>query len=73
MASVMLEMHSLRHPDERWVDLHALLRIDGQWRDMNKTAVHADLADWAGSSRREKLEGLPVELVHFRADVLEWC
>ena len=45
VASVMLEMHSASNPTlHSWVDVHALLRIDGQWHDMNKTAVHADLA-----------------------------
>ena len=49
LASVMLEMHSQSDPvGSRWVDLHALLRIDGQWHDMNKTAAPAILADWAG-------------------------
>jgi hypothetical protein len=48
VASVMLEMHSQSEPDNRWVDIHALLRIDGQWHDMNKTAVHASRAGWAG-------------------------
>ncbi|HET7380050.1 MAG TPA: nuclear transport factor 2 family protein [Gaiellales bacterium] len=48
VASVILEMHSASDPNERWVDIHSLLRIDGQWKDMNKTATHASRADWAG-------------------------
>jgi ketosteroid isomerase-like protein len=44
VASVMFEMHSASNPIHRWIDVHALLRIDGQWHDMNKTSVHADLA-----------------------------
>lgn len=31
-----------------WVDIHSLLRIDGTWKIMNKTATHASRADWAG-------------------------
>ena len=50
VASVMLEMHSKSDPGSAWVDIHALLRIDGEWYDMNKTATHASRADWAGKS-----------------------
>ena len=49
VASVLLEMRSKADPDSAWVDLHALLRIDGEWYDMNKTATHASRADWAGA------------------------
>jgi hypothetical protein len=48
VASVMLEMHSKTDPGSAWVDIHALLRIDGEWYDMNKTATHASRAGWAG-------------------------
>jgi phage head maturation protease len=33
-----------------WVDVHSLLRLDGGWKIMNKTATHASRADWAGPS-----------------------
>jgi hypothetical protein len=33
---------------ESWLDIHSLLRIDGGWKIMNKTATHASRADWAG-------------------------
>ena len=49
VASVILEMHSASKPSEAWVDMHALLRIDGVWKDMNKTATHASRAAWAGT------------------------
>jgi ketosteroid isomerase-like protein len=31
-----------------WVDIHSLLRIDGIWKIMNKTATHNSRAAWAG-------------------------
>ena len=62
VASVMLEMH--QDPDassvaaglypemasegNSWVDIHSLLRIDGKWTDMNKTATHSSRAAGAG-------------------------
>ena len=49
VASVLLEMHDIEDPSSAWVDIHALLRIDGVWKDMNKTATHADRAAWAGT------------------------
>lgn len=33
----------------QWVDVHSLLRLDGKWMIMNKTATHASRADWAGA------------------------
>jgi hypothetical protein len=50
VASVLLEMHSSSRPEEAWVDIHAMLRINGVWKDMNKTATHAHHAGWAGST-----------------------
>ena len=50
VASVMLEMHSAAEgPSTGWVDIHALLRIDGVWKDMNKTATHVSRAGWAAT------------------------
>lgn len=46
VASVMLEMHTI-DPDDTWVDIHSLLRINGVWKDMNKTATHSSRAAWA--------------------------
>jgi hypothetical protein len=31
-----------------WVDVRSLLRIDGVWKIMNKTATHNSRASWAG-------------------------
>ena len=31
-----------------WVDIHALLRVDGVWKITSKTATHATRAAWAG-------------------------
>jgi hypothetical protein len=30
-----------------WVDIHSLLKLDGTWKIMNKTATHASRAAWA--------------------------
>lgn len=35
-------------PDSPWVDFHTLLRLNGSWKIMAKTATHASRADWAG-------------------------
>ncbi len=51
VASVVLEMHSASDgPSNGWVDIHALLRIGGVWKDMNKTATHVSRAGWAGTA-----------------------
>lgn len=34
--------------DDWWVDFHTLLRIDGTWRDVSKTASHWSHGGWAG-------------------------
>ncbi|MGN6167387.1 MAG: nuclear transport factor 2 family protein [Solirubrobacteraceae bacterium] len=49
VASVLLELHIDGDPDEAWVDTHSLLRLDGVWKSMNKTATHASRAAWAGT------------------------
>lgn len=36
--------------DQPWVDFHTLLRLDGTWEIMAKTATHASRADWAGKA-----------------------
>lgn len=30
-----------------WVDIHSLLKLDGTWKTMNKTATHASRAAWS--------------------------
>jgi ketosteroid isomerase-like protein len=49
VASVVLEMHTPNDPSNAWVDIHSLLRIDGVWKDMNKTATHSSRAGWAST------------------------
>jgi len=49
VACVMLEMHTPNDPSNAWVDIHSLLRIDGVWKDMNKTATHSSRAGWASA------------------------
>jgi hypothetical protein len=54
VKSVMLEMYP-GSPGERncWVDVHSLLRIDGKWKDMNKTATHCSRAGWAAPNEKQ--------------------
>jgi hypothetical protein len=39
-------------PAQSWLDIHSLLRVDGTWKIMNKTATHATPAGWAGLGAR---------------------
>jgi hypothetical protein len=48
VASVVLGFDTNDDPERSWVDMHSLLRVDGTWKIMNKTATHASRADWAG-------------------------
>jgi len=49
VATVLLGFDG-EDPGQEWVDIHALLRIDGAWKIMSKTATHASRADWAGKA-----------------------
>ena len=48
VASVVLGFDVNNDPELSWLDIHSLLRVDGTWKIMNKTATHASRADWAG-------------------------
>lgn len=47
VAVVLLGFDYLPDPTDSWVDFHSLLRIDGVWKIMNKTATHSSRAAWA--------------------------
>jgi hypothetical protein len=47
VASVLLGFDYKPDLSDGWVDIHSLLRLDGTWKIMNKTATHASRADWA--------------------------
>ena len=50
VACVMLQMHrGLPIEENSWVDIHSLLRVNGTWKDMNKTATHSSRSGWAAS------------------------
>jgi putative lumazine-binding protein len=49
VATVVLGFDADTGRADSWVDVHSLLRMDGTWRIMNKTATHASRADWAAS------------------------
>jgi methylglyoxal synthase len=44
IASVLLAFEDAEDPANRWVDLHALLRVAGVWKITNKTATHLSRA-----------------------------
>jgi putative lumazine-binding protein len=48
VAVVVLGWDNSEGRSSSWVDIHSLLRIDGVWRIMNKTATHNSRAAWAG-------------------------
>jgi hypothetical protein len=48
VATVVFGFDTDGGPEASWVDIHSLLRINGIWKIMNKTATHASRADWAG-------------------------
>lgn len=52
VANVVLGFDVNDDPELSWVDIHSLLRINGTWKIMNKTATHASRADWAGLGAR---------------------
>jgi putative lumazine-binding protein len=47
VASVLLGIANPADPSDSWVDMHALLRINGVWKITNKTATHSSRAAWA--------------------------
>ena len=48
VACVVLGFDNNNDPADSWVDIHTLLRVNGTWKIMAKTATHASRADWAG-------------------------
>jgi Putative lumazine-binding len=50
VATVVLGFDADTGCADCWVDIHSLLRVDGTWKIMNKTATHASRADWAAPS-----------------------
>src|SRR5690348_12115984 len=49
VATVVLGFDDDKKPADSWVDIHSLLKLDGTWKIMNKTATHASRAGWAAS------------------------
>ena len=47
VASVLLGFDNATDRSSSWVDIHSLLRLDGVWKIMNKTATHSSRAAWA--------------------------
>lgn len=55
VAGVLLGFDNAANLPNSWVDFHSLLRLEGTWKIMNKTATHSSRAAWAGAeaSRRQ--------------------
>ena len=49
VAVVLLGFDNIDDLAHSWVDVHSLLRIDGVWKIMNKTATHSSRGAWAGA------------------------
>jgi hypothetical protein len=47
VAIVVFGFDSASGAEESWLDIHSLLRLDGVWKIMHKTATHTSRADWA--------------------------
>jgi len=54
IASVLLGFDNADDLFDGWVDLHTLLRIDGTWKIMNKTATHCSRAAWAAPKAQDE-------------------
>lgn len=47
VASVLLGFDNIENLEDSWVDVIALLKLDGHWKITNKTAAHSSRAEWA--------------------------
>ena len=50
VASVLLGFDNSENLADSWVDVIALVKIDGAWKITNKTAAHSTRAAWAKPS-----------------------
>lgn len=50
VASVLLGFDNSENLEDSWVDVIALLKINGAWKITNKTAAHSTRAAWAKPS-----------------------
>lgn len=47
VASVLLGFDNSENLEDSWVDVIALLKVEGTWKITNKTAAHSSRAAWA--------------------------
>lgn len=47
VASVLLGFDNTENLADSWVDVLALIKLDGAWKITHKSAVHSSRADWA--------------------------
>lgn len=47
VASVLLGFDNSENLEDSWVDVIALVKVDGSWKITNKTAAHSTRAAWA--------------------------
>jgi hypothetical protein len=50
VASVLLGFDNSENLEDSWVDVIALVKVDGRWKITNKTAAHSTRAAWAKSN-----------------------
>ena len=50
VASVLLGFDNSENLEDSWVDVIALVKVDGIWQITNKTAAHSTRAAWAKPS-----------------------
>ncbi|TVP48508.1 MAG: hypothetical protein EA345_08920 [Halomonas sp.] len=50
VASVLLGFDNSENLEDSWVDVIALLKVQGTWKITNKSAVHSTRAAWARPS-----------------------
>ncbi|AQU84343.1 MULTISPECIES: nuclear transport factor 2 family protein [unclassified Halomonas] len=50
VASVLLGFDNSENLEDSWVDVIALLKVQGSWKITNKSAVHSTRAAWARPS-----------------------
>jgi Putative lumazine-binding len=61
VASVLLGFDNAADLPNSWVDIHSLLRIDGAWKIMNKTATHSSRAAWAGAGSSQRTDTIGIK------------
>jgi hypothetical protein len=68
VAVVLLGFDNATDPPSSWVDIHSLLRLNGVWKIMNKTATHSSRAAWAGAEAARQQDAPTPTMAQRQAD-----